>query len=310
VVTINACASQVSHLIAALAFVFSGFAFGKISAYLASPLILDAGWRQLFYTFGGAGLLLLLPWAFLAQDEPDSVQQDEYSLQTKTEVSALQQAQQTIQDAPWAAMMQSPGVWAMLLAHSAKNWGLYNALTWTPTFYSQQYGIGVKDSALLSVLPGVAGIVGAFVVGQAADRVVRHMEDPDSVEEKTRIRKGFQSLGLFGPALGLGYLASHIPEHAWVAQVLLSMSFGMQAFNLGGFEAANQEKAGPQWAGLLYSVTSLPGVLVGTGGVYITGRILDATNQDWSVVFGLNSVVNILGALSFLALYDSKREFD
>ena len=84
----------------------------------------------------------------------------------------------------------------------------------------------------------------------------------------------------------------------------------MLAFNAAGYLAANQEKAGEKWAGLLYSVTSLPAVMVGTFGVYVTGQILDMTHQDWSAVFALNAAINLLGATAFVALYDSKREFD
>jgi hypothetical protein len=61
--------------------------------------------------------------------------------------------------------------------------------------------------------------------------------------------------------------------------------------------------------GLLYSVTSLPLVIVGTLDVYITGQLLDMTHQDWSYVFGLNAFVNVLGATEFDAWYDSKQEF-
>jgi MFS transporter, ACS family, solute carrier family 17 (sodium-dependent inorganic phosphate cotransporter), other len=85
---------------------------------------------------------------------------------------------------------------------------------------------------------------------------------------------------------------------------------GLQAFNAAGYLSANQEKAGERWSGLLYSITSLPAVMVGTAGVYLTGQILDYTHQDWSVVFALNAAIFLLGSTSFVALYDSKREFD
>jgi hypothetical protein len=49
---------------------------------------------------------------------------------------------------------------------------------------------------------------------------------------------------------------------------------------------------------------------VGTFGVWFTGRVLDATQQDWSTVFAITASINVLGALAFLALFDSKKEFD
>jgi ACS family sodium-dependent inorganic phosphate cotransporter len=196
----------------------------------------------------------------------------------------------------------------MLLAHCSKNWSLYNSLAWTPTFYSEQYEIGVRDSAFLSILPSIAAIIGGLLAGNVADAIIRKMEP--SEERLSLIRKVFQSIGLYGPALALGVLALHIPEDPTVAQAFLTVSVGLSSFNAAGFEAGNQEKAGPKWAGLLYSVTSLPAVLVGTFGVYFTGQVLDWTQQDWTFVFGLNAFINVLGATAFLVLYDSKKEFD
>jgi len=85
---------------------------------------------------------------------------------------------------------------------------------------------------------------------------------------------------------------------------------GFQSFNAAGYGAANQEKSGPRWTGLLYSITSLPSVIVGTSGVYLTGKILDSTDQNWSYVFGLNAFVYALGGIAFATLYDSRKEFD
>jgi hypothetical protein len=52
--------------------------------------------------------------------------------------------------------------------------------------------------------------------------------------------------------------------------------------------------------------------MVGSLSVSVTGKILDAMADDkgWSTVFQLNSVICIAGALCFLALYDSKKEFE
>jgi hypothetical protein len=82
-----------------------------------------------------------------------------------------------------------------------------------------------------------------------------------------------------------------------------------------GFGAATQEKAGERWSGLLYSVTSLPGVMVGSLSVSVTGQILDTMmtseqGSGWATVFQLNSSVCVAGALCFLFLYDGKREFE
>ena len=296
----------------AIATIFSGFHLGTIFAYFLSPYVIDSfgGWRSLFYVYGGLGLLTVIPWVIFSRDSPKDVSRTtiKHFRLPSTSID-LDQVKKTISEVPLKGFAQSKGVWAMLIAHAAKNVGLYISLSWTPTFYAEQYGIGVKDSALLSVLPSVAGAVGGLVAGTFADTVIRKLE-PGDVESVTKVRKFFQGIGLYGPAIALGTLALNIPEDAWVAQLFLTAAVGLQAFNAAGYEAGNQEKAGERWAGLLYSITSLPAVMLGTGAVYLTGEILETTGQNWAYVFGLNALINIVGATGFIILYDSKREFE
>ena len=320
----------------ALAFVYSGLQMGTVGAYLLSPSVMELseGWRGLFLIYGGVGLLFLIPWLVFARDFPDTPKTNTATkvVTTRSSSSAsssssssslpsaesgldsslsekIAEATDLIKSAPIMDMFGSTSVQGIILAHAANNWGLYNNLAWTPTFYSQQYGLNVKDSAFLSILPSVAGIVGGFVAGASAEVLIGRLEEGDE-EGLTNIRKLFQSIALFGPAACLATLSLHVPEQPWVAQGLLMGTVGLQAFNAAGYSSSVQEKAGGKWAGLLYSVTSLPGVVLGSIGVYVTGQILDNTNQDWSYVFALNSFVDVIGATAFVALYDSKREFD
>jgi len=334
----------------ALAVLFSGFHAGTIAAYLVSPWLMErhlhgggdavVGWRGLFVTYGLVGLGLLVPWMLWAKDEPNNSQgttsvavkgsnsvtallvassTSEHSSSNQL-VLAINEAYGTLQEVPWQQFAQSKGTWAVVLAHCAKNWGLYNALAWTPTFFAESYDIGVRDSALLSVLPSVTGAVGGIVAGTAADSFLRNQlkemeqnrnhSDETMTLMRTRVRKVFQSIAFLGPAAAFAALAWQIPEQPWVAQTLLMAAVGLQSFGAAGYEAGIQEKAGERWAGLMYSITSLPAVMVGTAGVYITGQVLDFTHQDWSYVYGLNAAINVLGTLAFVSMYNSKREFD
>ena len=262
------------YIILALAFIFSGFHAGTIGAYLLSPYIMDTmtihnnDWRILFYVYGTVGILVLIPWLLLAKDQPTTTVTvsatgvDDIDDATVTTTTSWNEALESYRNAPWKQFFQSKGVWGMLLAHSAKNWGLYTSLSWTPTFYAEQYNVGVRDSAWLSVMPSIAGALGGFVAGTLADRTIKNMPvGTMNHTTTTQIRKLFQTVGLLGPAIALGALAYQMPEEAWVAQLYLMVAVGLQSFNAGGFEAGTQDKAGPRWIGMLYSVTSLPSVM-------------------------------------------------
>ena len=347
----------------ALAIIISGFQLGTVGAYLVSPWVLDVmsgvdggpvgvpGWRGMFYVYGVTGLAWMVPWWLVAKDGPtvkydvDVVENCEETLvNTMVEDDAslvlneceidfspdappatkVQEFLSLIQSAPWRDFVTSPGVWGMTLAHAAKNWELYNLLAWTPTFFSEQYGLNVKESAAFSVLPSVCGMVGGLTAGYSADFILSKFVEKDdgsegddddteaaTVEKRTRVRKIFQSIALLGPAICL-YLLSNLPDRPATAQILLGGALGLQAFDAAGFGAATQEKAGERWAGLLYSLTSLPGVLVGSVSVSVTGQLLDkmADGSGWATVFQLNAAICVIGAFAFLFLYDSKKEFE
>lgn len=299
----------------AVATVFAGFQTGTLLAYSLSPALIDqfgGDWRSLFFLYGGGGLLFLVPWLALAKDSPGETiisDLEEDVNEQKSLSSAVENAKSVVTAAPWKAFYESNGVRAMFFAHAANNWGLYNNLSWTPTFYAEQYGLNVNESAILLIVPSIVGALGGLSSGFLADKMITNLE-VSSDDEVTRIRKLFQGIALFGPSLCLAILSTNIPEEPWVAQLLLAGTVGMQSFNAAGYGAANQEKAGEKWTGLLYSITSLPSVMIGTFAVYLTGRILDLTDQNWSYVFGLNSLVFALGATAFVTLYDSKKEFD
>mmetsp|Transcript_28366 Transcript_28366/g.48248 ORF Transcript_28366/g.48248 Transcript_28366/m.48248 type:complete len:578 (-) Transcript_28366:11-1744(-) len=347
-----------------LAIILSGFQLGTVCAYLVSPWLMDQmsgldggaadieGWRGMFYIYGVAGLVWLLPWYFLAKDSPsannnigsaedctetlvNTMIEDDASLVfqeclveneageiTKDNAGGalkrIQDIQLLVQSAPWSDFLRSRGVWGMMLAHGAKNFELYNLLAWTPTFFNQQYGLNTKESALFSIGPSICGMIGGLTAGNLADFMLVKLSSGDgnndiTTETRTNVRKIFQSVALFGPATCL-FLLSSLPEKATTAQILLGGAVGLQAMDAAGFGAATQEKAGERWAGLLYSLTSLPGVMIGSISVSVTGQILDMMSSEegsgWTTVFQLNSMVCVVGAFCFLFLYDSKKEFD
>lgn len=105
----------------AVASVFAGFQFGTILAYSISPSVIDAfggDWRSLFYLYGGLGLGFLVPWLTLSKDEPASRVQTKQlppsGSNAENEVSALEQAKEVFQSAPWKDFVRSKGVWGML----------------------------------------------------------------------------------------------------------------------------------------------------------------------------------------------------
>ena len=71
-----------------------------------------------------------------------------------------------------------------------------------PSYYEQNYGIDIKESALLSIFPWACAIVATLCTGAIADALANH-----EVLRLTHVRKLMQGIGSFGPAGCLFYLA-------------------------------------------------------------------------------------------------------
>ena len=73
---------------------------------------------------------------------------------------------------------------------------------WIPTYYNENYGVDVKQSALLSIFPWCCAIVATMTAGAIADALTSR-----EVLPLTHVRKLMQGIGSFGPAGCLFYLA-------------------------------------------------------------------------------------------------------
>lgn len=73
---------------------------------------------------------------------------------------------------------------------------------WIPSYYNQNYGIDLKESATLSVFPWCCAIVATMIAGAVADAL-----NSREVLSLTQVRKVMQGIGSFGPAGCLFYLA-------------------------------------------------------------------------------------------------------
>lgn len=51
-------------------------------------------------------------------------------------------------------------------------------------------------------------------------------------------------------------------------------------------------------------------VISGAFGQYFTGAILDATGRDFTYIFALTAVVEVLGFFAFMAWWNSDRAFE
>lgn len=153
---------------------------------LAGFLIAALGWQAMFIIMGLGGLVFLIPWmVWVKKDDPAALPQE------KQEELA---AQATKQKTKWESgstqvIMRSPVLWGILLGTFCYMYFVYYSMTWMPLYFTEQFGMSVKEMAWY---PGVAFGGMAVVIwigGYAADWMINKGFDAVSV------RKGFTILG-------------------------------------------------------------------------------------------------------------------
>ena len=119
---------------------------------------------------------------------------------------------------------------------------------------------------------------------------------------KTKTRKVFQSIALIMPAATLVLLSKDgAADNAANAILAFSTATGFAALSVAGFGSSvlDLSKPNSRLIPIIYSLTSLPSVLIGSIGTWSVGKILDATG-DWNLCFlGIASVYTT-GALFFV----------
>lgn len=128
-------------------FTYSGTQLGTVVMLAVSGVIAAStlGWPAIFYISGGFCAIWCTLWAFLGCDSPSaskviSKEEKEFIESTKG-VSTNGEKKVT----PWKQIFKSKAFWAILIAHSAQNWGFWTLLTEIPSYMKDVLEYDIKS---------------------------------------------------------------------------------------------------------------------------------------------------------------------
>ncbi|MEP7131347.1 MAG: MFS transporter [Sphingomicrobium sp.] len=247
-----------------------GIALGPAVGTLAGGLIVaNWGWRPMFFVFGAATLLWLVPWR-----------------QTVRTLSTSGNADDGPRVAASALLSKWP-LWSMSIVHCLGNYCFYFLLAWLPLFLTKSRGFSITEMTLLASLGyGVQGAC-ALAYGHFSDWWTR------SGRSEAACRRGMmvvsQSLAA-GAILGLAF------AHSAVMIALLLCLAGAASASLSmNLYAIAQMFAGPRAAGTWVGFQNAFGNASGIFGPIVTGIIVD--RWGYANAFCLTAAIAALGAL-------------
>ncbi|WP_447751745.1 MFS transporter [Sphingopyxis fribergensis] len=265
--------------------VSAAIAFGPAIGVLFGGAILgEWGWRPVFWIFGLATLLWLLPWAVASAP-----------------LRAKGGATPPGEHVSIRSLIRIPTLWRMGIVHFLSNYGFYFLLAWLPLYLVNTVGYSIAEMTMLTTLSFTMQGVVALAGGWLSDRMVAGGADEGEVRRWLMI---IGQLAIGVAIAGIAMADGYVMLAAWLA--LAGFGAGLIATNLF---AIGQIFAGPRAAGSWIGVQNALGNISGIIGPIVTGLIVDYLG-GYTYAFASAAALSVLGALLWWKLIPEIRTLD
>ena len=234
--------------------VATGLALGPAVGTLAGGMIVaNFGWRAMFFAFGLATLIWLVPWQRVVAALPTGHQHREPMV-------------------PMSRLVGRWPLWAMGIGHACSNYGFYFLLAWLPLYLVQQRGLSIVQMAWLATLGYVAQAAAALALGHVSDRWTR------SGRSEAAMRRAMLAIGQV--VLGGSILGIAVSQNMVTVGVLLCVAGAATASLSCNLYAVAQMFAGPRAAGSWIGIQNAVGNISGIVQPIIAGILIDRSGYD------------------------------
>ena len=286
---------------------------GTVLADFIAPLLSDCcGWPEIFYVFGLLPYIWLPQWVLFVSSSPTThpfIDREELrvidpklsdldlSLQNYTvtpdgdqpfEDSRPAQAQAQV----WPIIIRSKQVWGLVGVSVAFGWINYLMMNFLPKFFSDRYGLSTTAAGWITSASYILMTISSLVFGVIVDWLkAAHPDWP-------YIQKTCACVGLLVPATIAPFLGlASVDVDTGIALALVTVCF--LGIGLNGY-ASNQMDLSTEYAGTIMGFTNMWGNIPGAVGVYLSGWILQITDNNWAAVFGVATAVVYTGVIIYL----------
>ncbi|KAJ8980968.1 hypothetical protein NQ317_013422 [Molorchus minor] len=278
--------------------VFSGVAFGTIvtmpiTGYMSASWV---GWPPTFYLFGLLGYSWAITWAFFGSNSP--AEHPRISEEERHYIEFTLGTEENTQTAktPWKAMMTSLPAWAIIVGNFGQNWGYSTLLTEIPNYMNKVMGFDMESNSLLSSAPYLALFIFSFVFGQLSDYMINN-----GYGSRAFVRKLFNSIGTFGPAIALVTLGFLPKDATDLSVTMLIIAVGINAAVFCGFQV-NHIDLSPKFSGILMGIGNGSSNSFSIIAPLIVQLIVtDETDKTlWRTIFIISAAVYIASDIFFI----------
>ena len=149
--------------------------FSRLGGAVTPPLVVLimalAGWRESFIVLGVISLMWTVLYFFVFRDTPQ-----EHPRVTPEELAEINEGRVIKEKkaktrTPWGRLIK--GMWKVTFVDFCYGWSLWVYLTWLPSYLKDARGFDLKQMALFTALPLLAGVVGDTLGGMVSDKLLK-----------------------------------------------------------------------------------------------------------------------------------------
>ena len=269
----------------AVAIAFAGNQVGlAICATVAAFILAHLGWQAVFYSIGGASLLLTLAWFGLYPDKRIGRQAAAPGTGNRQRIS-------------WLSLLRYRSTWGIAFGQMGYLYAYFFFVSWLPGYLVLERKMTLLQSGIASALPFWAGMLGTLGGGWLGDYLIQRGVTT------TVSRKSIIGAGLTASTVLV--LAAAFVEQSWLAVTLLTLSVGSLRLATGSANSLPIDLAPPAAVGSLTSIQNFFGNVGGLLAPIVTGFIVSVTGSfvislvvaGGMAFFGAVSYVFIMGNL-------------
>jgi MFS family permease len=253
-------------------------------------LLVQFGWRSLFFRTGLAGLLWLIPWLWLYPSDRVVARSSPAASANPVNL-ASSTSPMNAEKIAWRALLTHPTLVGISIGFFCWDYFWYFVISWLPSYLYTVRGVALPRLALFGALPFLIFAVAEAIGGWGAGALVRRGGD------LSRVTKGFIAAGF---AFGLLVIPAALVESRGV-----SIGF-LLAASLSGIACGNMlavpkisapENQVALWTGVQNCVGNIGGVLAPVATGYLIAR-----TGSYVPAFFVVAAVLVAGAVSYLFL--------
>lgn len=255
-----------------------------IGPLIAGYLMVAYGWQAMFLIIGLGGLVWLIPWMLLVNnDKPQAASQT----QGKRYKSAI----------PMSAILASPLVWGTIIINFCYNYFVFYDMTWLPDYLKNHHHLSFQKERLYTFFSFMGIAIVALVAGWVADIMIKRGMD------KVAVRKAFVIAGFVLACTELfGAKTSSVNVALFWTVVSLS---GLGLATANHLALCRLTLIPKPAVGIVTGVQMVSTALAGIAAPIVSGWLLDKTGSyaaPMQVIF----VFLVIGAVTTLFLLREK----